>query len=361
ISVGIIHLDTELRIVRFTSSTANIINVAREDIGRPLSRVSHNLDDPELLNRLQRVLTTGVPAERLVKTSDAVTWRMRIHPHRQTTGGDVDGVLMTFQDMAEERESDELLLELNSALDALQTRNREMEDFVYTVSHDLKSPLITIGGLMGLLREHYQQPGPETTPEEANSMFEMVEQTVETMRRLIDDLLEYSRIGRRFGNLVAVDLNEVVRTVVTAHQSEIADLQVEVSVAQDLPRVIADPHRMEQVFDNLIVNALKYGTQRSAPRIEIGHMSTESERRVYVRDNGPGVDPKHHQRIFGLFERLHTSEPGNGVGLTIVKRIMEAVRGRIWVESEGERTGATFWLSFPKASDIRAAEDSPSG
>lgn len=346
--IGLVHLDASLRVVRFTPAASALINLTPEDVGRSISQVSHNLDDREISNRARRVVDEGEVAERLVCAPDGSTFRMRMHPYRRREAT-IEGVVITFVDVTEARETEEILLELNSALDALQTRNREMEEFVYTVSHDLKSPLVTIGGLVGLLREGLEGQ-PQAASPDVTGMFDLVEQTVETMRRLIDDLLEYSRIGRRFGRLEPVDLGAVAESVVMAHKAEIERAGMAVVVHDSLPTVIADRNRMEQVFDNLLVNALKYGRSGPDPTIQIGEASTEREWRIYVRDNGPGIAPRHHERIFGLFERLHTDRPGNGVGLTIVKRIMEALRGRIWVES-AEGHGATFWLAFRRTLD----------
>jgi PAS domain S-box-containing protein len=228
----------------------------------------------------------------------------------------------------------------------LQQKNRELDEFVRMVSHDLKSPLVTIGGMLGLLKEELQ----EERLVAAGELIATAEETVVGMRDTIDDLLKLSRIGTLAIDLQPVGLRQVAEELVRKHAPQLEDKHTAVSLelSEDQPTVLADLNRLVEVLDNLIENALKYACDGPEPRITIGSETVGREVRMFVQDNGPGIGKQDHEKIFGLFQRLDESKEGSGVGLAIVKRIMEVHGGRVWVESAvGE--GATFWLAFPAA------------
>ncbi|MEX2308577.1 MAG: ATP-binding protein, partial [Pirellulales bacterium] len=254
--------------------------------------------------------------------------------------------------LAAERRGQERMAEakaearLKNANANLEQKNREMAEFAHTVSHDLKSPLVTIGGVLGLLKEELQ----EERLVAAGELIATAEETVVGMRDTIDDLLKLSRIGTVAIDLQPVELRQVAEELIRKHAPELEDKHTAVSLelSEDQPTVLADRNRLVEVMDNLIVNALKYACDGPEPRITIGSETVGSEVRLFVKDNGPGIGKEHHEKIFGLFQRLGESKEGTGVGLAIVKRIMEVHGGRVWVESAiGE--GATFWLAFPAA------------
>ncbi len=231
---------------------------------------------------------------------------------------------------------------LRKAYEELQHKNEEMEQFVHTVSHDLKSPLVTIGGMLGMLKEELQE-GRLT---DAGEIIATGEDTVARMQGMIEDLLKLSRLGRAVSDLQSVELRPLIEEVIRSHQVELDRQRATVELTLDVPSVPADRNRLAEAFDNLLVNALKYACDGPEPRIEIGSEMADSEVRLFVRDNGPGIEPQQHESIFGLFQQLDASSEGSGVGLAIVRRIMEVHHGRAWVESSiGE--GATFWLAFP--------------
>ena len=231
---------------------------------------------------------------------------------------------------------------LREAYEELQQKNEEMEQFVHTVSHDLKSPLVTIGGMLGMLKEELQ----EGRLIDAGEIIATGEDTVARMQGLIDDLLKLSRLGRAVSDLQSVELRPLIEEVIRSHQVELDRQHATVELTLDVPSVPADRNRLAEAFDNLLVNALKYACDGPEPRIEIGSEMADGEVRLFVRDNGPGIEPQQHESIFGLFQQLDATSEGSGVGLAIVRRIMEVHHGRAWVESSiGE--GATFWLAFP--------------
>ncbi|MCS7083063.1 MAG: ATP-binding protein [Bacteroidetes bacterium] len=236
--------------------------------------------------------------------------------------------------------------ELEAKNQQLAALVEELDDFTYIVSHDLQTPLRNILGFISLLGEEQI----ERLDEHGRELLELIKQSAQRMSRLITDLLELSRIGRTQAPFMEVNLEELVRTLVQEDfpQALAKERPFEIDILTPLPTVWGDPLRLRQVLHNLITNGLKYN-RSPLPRVQIGASESENEYIVYVRDNGIGIDPKHHERIFKIFQRLHPQEEfeGTGAGLTICRKIVEQHGGRIWVESAlGE--GATFYFTLPK-------------
>ncbi len=242
-------------------------------------------------------------------------------------------------------------VERGQLIDELEARNVELERFLYTVSHDLKSPLVTIKGFVGLLRK-------DAAAGDAARMHRDVERisaAAGTMGRQLDELLELSRIGRMINPPETTAFGELVREALDPLSDQIAERGVRVSVDSELPEVTGDRARLLEVVQHLIENAVKFTGEQSAPRIEIGmRQASEPDGPVfYVRDNGIGIEPRFREKVFGLFERLDQTVEGTGVGLAIVKRIVELHGGRIWVESRGLGQGATFCFTLPFEAEPR--------
>jgi signal transduction histidine kinase len=224
----------------------------------------------------------------------------------------------------------------------LAHRNEHMNEFLYSISHDLKAPLVSIGGIAALLQEAMKDGDADG----AEDLLETLERTTGTMHSTIDDLLELARSGSVSGKPEPVDLAEFVRDALARLDPVFRAKGFEVEVAGDLPRVSVDRDGFARVLDNILLNAIKYAADVPAPRIEIGARTSVEEHRLYIADNGPGIEPQHHERIFKPFQRLDSSREGTGIGLAIVRRIMAAHGGRAWVESE-TGSGTTFWLALP--------------
>jgi PAS domain S-box-containing protein len=234
--------------------------------------------------------------------------------------------------------------DIRSTSDALKQKNLEMEQFIYTVSHDLKSPIVTSLSFIQFVRDDLPKP----VPEEIDDSLTRLEKANRRMAQLIDDLLRLSRVGRLELKPEDVDVTALVTDLWRDARERFKDarVEVEVEVAAEMPHIRADRARLTQVFENLLNNALKYGTTGPSPRIEVGAVTGGGEVRYFVRDNGRGVAPDFHRRIFALFERLEANKDGTGVGLAIVTRVAELHGGRAWVESTPGQ-GATFWIAFP--------------
>jgi signal transduction histidine kinase len=232
---------------------------------------------------------------------------------------------------------------------ALEDRTAELERFIYTVSHDLKSPLITIQGFLGLL----EQDTLRGDRERMYTYMTYIRAAATTMQHLLDELLALSRIGRVIQPPTVIALRELAHEAVMLVGGQIAARGVQVHIAPDLPDVLGDRPRLLAVLQNLVDNAVKFMGTQPAPRIDIGVRHDAAERVYYVRDNGVGIDPQYHEQVFGLFERLGTEGDGTGIGLALVKRIIEVHGGRIWVESAGQGGGSTFCFTLALPSQAR--------
>ncbi len=226
----------------------------------------------------------------------------------------------------------------------LENKNAELERFAYTVSHDLKSPLITIRGFIGLLEADI----PKGDMDRIDDDMVRISFAADKMHKLLDELLELSRIGRPANPPVEVSLADLTAEAVNLLADAIAEKGVRVEISPDLPIVFADRCRLLEVLQNLIENAVKFMGDQRNPLIEIGVRRDSDEHVYYVHDNGKGIKSRHQERIFNLFDKLDQDSEGTGVGLAIVKRIIEVHRGRVWVESEGPGKGCTFCFTIPK-------------
>lgn len=227
---------------------------------------------------------------------------------------------------------------------ALREKNREMEQFGYTVSHDLKSPLVTIMGFVGLLREDVEA----RRFKEADDSIGRIEGATRRMSQLIDDLLALSRVGRAMQTPVEVDVRQMVHSIAEGLAPRLEAAGATLEVQPDVPRVPADAERLREALDNLLTNAIKYGCTAAVPKITVGGNVVGDEARLFVKDNGPGIAAEYHERIFELFQRLQNGGEGTGVGLAIVAKIAAAHGGRAWVESSPGQ-GSVFWLALPVA------------
>lgn len=226
----------------------------------------------------------------------------------------------------------------------LETKNAELERFTYTVSHDLKSPIVTIKGFLGWLEKDIARGDKPRIQRD----IEQIRDAAEKMRLLLDDLLELSRIGRLMNPPKTVPLDTVVREAVDLVAGQISARGVQVDIVPNLPVVCGDRPRLVEVLQNLLDNAIKFMGAQPEPRIEIGARQEAGETICYVKDNGVGIEPRYHHKIFGLFERLDQTVEGTGIGLALVKRIVEIHGGRIWVESAGQGQGSTFCFTLPR-------------
>jgi PAS domain S-box-containing protein len=245
-----------------------------------------------------------------------------------------------YQDITERKRAGE---EQKRLLVELEAKNRELEAFVYTVSHDLKAPLVSLNGFSSVLQKQcYNQLG-----EEGKHYLERIQANVAHMDALIRNLLELSRIGLVVGPIEEIDVGVLLREIRDELAVRLEEATAEVVVQEPLPTVRADRGRIRQVFANLIDNAVKFRSTERALRIEVGCRQEGDFYRFHVANNGIGIAPQYHEQIFAPFRKLHPEIEGMGMGLALVKKIVEHHGGRIWVESEAGK-GSTFYFTIPR-------------
>lgn len=230
----------------------------------------------------------------------------------------------------------------------LEDRNAELERFVYTVSHDLRTPLVSIKGFVGFLHKDLDTHDDEKV---RNDLIR-IDHAADTMGDLLDGLLELSRVGRVINPPEAGSLHQLVYESIEPLQEKLRQRGIHLEIQQDMPAYWGDRLRLIEVFQNLVENAIKFMGEQPAPRIEISARREGDEIRCSVRDNGIGIEPRYQDRIFDLFERMHPEIEGTGIGTTLVKRIIEAHGGSIWVESAGQNQGCAFVITLPSAPSV---------
>jgi signal transduction histidine kinase len=255
------------------------------------------------------------------------------------TEGDIPTMQAFANQIAVALENARLVEKMQSTNGQLQQKIAELERFAYTVSHELKNPLVTIKGFVGSIEKDLENRNYER----AHKDIQRVSTATDRMNDTILGLLKLSKIGQVVHPPEQVDLAGL------AHEAlgRINAGDIKIHISSDLPIVYGDRDRLREVFENLIENAARYMGAQSEPLLEIGAHTDGNEKVLFVKDNGLGIDPQYHTKVFGLFEKLDGQSEGAGIGLALVKRIIETHGGRIWVESEGVGKGSTFCFTIP--------------
>jgi len=301
--------------------------------------------------RANRQVVTEV---RTFMKSGEMRWvRVWGHPVWDPVKNQLVGIYGAVQDITERKKVE---AEREALIRELEAKNAELERFAYTVSHDLKSPLITIRGFLSFV----EQDAVAGNLERVRADLGRIRDAVDKMQRLLSELLELSRIGRVVNPPQTIAFATLAQEALALVAGRLRQRGVGVAVAEGLPTVWGDRARLVEVLQNLVDNAAKFMGDQKHPRVEIGMREQAGERVFFVRDNGIGIDPRFRDRVFGLFEKLDPDSEGSGVGLALIKRIVDQHHGRVWVESEGKGKGTTVCFTLPDAAAASALAAAPS-
>src|SRR5262249_18380658 len=345
--LGIMHVDLERRITHVNPKLCQILGYTQEElIGNPVEMVIHpdargtdrhrRYTEPMLAGKIQ----SDVSERPYLRKDGSTVWVHRTISLVRDAAGAPQYFVRIVEDVTERKE-----LEPRAAVRTaqLEATNKELESFSYSVSHDLRSPLRAIGGYARMLEEDY---GPQLD-EEAKHWLTIVRKEAGRMAELIDDLLAFSRLGREHLKSAAIDMIAVGQggcAEIRAGAGSVSRIEV-----ASLPPALGDRAMLRQVWVNLISNAIKYSAKCDQSRVQISGQELQDETVYRIEDNGVGFDMRYYNKLFGVFQRLHSAEEfaGTGIGLAIVQRVVVRHRGRVWAESEPGR-GATFYFSLPR-------------
>jgi PAS domain S-box-containing protein len=280
--------------------------------------------------------TKGEIEEFRVQRSDGTVFPVEVSSSNVTDHkGNVVGRMASFVDVSERKR----------AVEELEKTNKELDSFVGAVSHDLKQPIRIVYGFADLLYRKYE----EKLDDKGREYLNHIKNSALRMDSLVSGLLSLAEIGHVVSIFKNISSASLAKEVVDNLEMIIESQGVEIVVEKDLPYIYCDEKRIYQVFDNLINNAIKFSQNNSHPKVKVGYEDHPGFHQFFVKDNGIGIDPQHHQKIFEMFSRLREQKDANGtgLGLTIVETIVNAHGGKVWVESEKGK-GATFFFSLPK-------------
>jgi light-regulated signal transduction histidine kinase (bacteriophytochrome) len=292
-----------------------------------------------LTKRSSGDLIKNYETQRMRKDGKIIDVSLTISPIKNISG-EITGASIIARDITEKKKQEK---RMEQAIAATEASNKELAAFSYSVSHDLRAPLRSIDGFSLALLEEYQEKLDET----GKTYLERVRAATQKMGLLIDDMLKLSRITQSELKREAVDLSKMVLAIAEGHQKINPDRSFDVTVQEGI-MVQGDPYLMKIAMENLIGNAWKFTGKEAHPRIEFGTTVRDGEAACFIRDNGVGFDMAYVSKLFGAFQRLHTTDefPGTGIGLATVQRIIHRHGGRVWAEGEIGK-GATFYFKVP--------------
>lgn len=351
-------LDTHGRITTWNAGAERIDGYRSQEI---VGRRFHRFYTPEDCERKKpdQALAVATAEGRFqdecwhVRKNGSQYWASFVITALRDETGKLYGFSKIARDITKRKQAEDEIRRLNSELERriqertteLQAVYQEMEAFSYSISHDLRAPLIHIAGFVEMLRSELE----DKIDDKSRRHLQTICDSTEHMGRMIADLLTLSRIGRADLHKIWLDLGDTIRDVQRELQPQAKNRQI-VWVVPELPEVFADPFLLRQAVVALLSNAVKFTRPRAEARIEIGCESTPTEHIIFVRDNGVGFDLKYSGKLFGVFQRLHPASEfeGTGIGLANVRRIIQRHGGRTWAESTPDG-GATFYFSLPRS------------
>jgi PAS domain S-box-containing protein len=356
---GIVSIDETLRIVLFNPAAEQIFGRSREEMnGQPLGALIPERFRAQHDEHIRRFAATGQTSRAmgrygLIYGLRASGEEFPIEATISQAGTSPNKLLtVILRDITERRRAEEAIRRLNDELEQrveqrtaqLSAANRDLEAFSYSTSHDLRAPLRAIGGFAQILARRER----DSLTEEGRHHLDNIVEASAHMGRLLDDLLNYARLGRRAVNLQPVALPELLAQVAKHFAPRVSEAGAELVIPRELPAIESDPTLLGQALSNLIDNALMYHRPDVPPRVELACKLDAGHATLTVTDNGIGIPAEHFAKIFNPFQRLHGQEqyPGTGIGLAIVAKAVEMLGGRVWVES-AVGAGSRFFVELP--------------
>ena len=353
-AVGIVHTDTEGRFQRVNQTFCEIVDYTHDELLKlNIEKIIHpdNLgsDKKYIRQILTGILSVFSLDERYIKKDGSIVWVHLTVSLVRNSNGSPDYFIRIIKDITERKHAEEQLNMLNEELEQrvqertyeLESINKELKEFAYVVSHDLKSPLRAIGQLATWIEEDYAS----IIDEEGREKLTLMCSRVKRMDNLINGVLQYSRIGHLEENIQNFDLNTVLTDIIDMIAPQ---TRARIIIEGNMPTVKGDKTRISQAFQNLIDNAIKF-IDRTDGIIKVGYSDQGDYQRFYVADNGPGIDKKYHDRVFQIFQTLKARDEyeSTGIGLTLVKKIIGIHGGKIWIDPKSDE-GCTVFFTLPK-------------
>jgi PAS domain S-box-containing protein len=357
---GMVMADRTARFKRANPTFCNLVGYSEEELQNlTFADISHPDDLAKDMMHVKNLNSKELPVYKTEKRYISKTSREIWCSLTATAAFDSNGEFLynlgVIEDISGRKKAEEDIRRLNDNLEQrvhertiqLSEANKELEAFSYSVSHDLRSPLRHINGFAEILRKQYA----DQLPEDAGRLIDTITTAAKRMGTLIDDLLSFSRTGRAEMKLSTFSMKTTVEYALNQLKPSLGGRRIEWHV-DNLPTIRGDHNLLGMVWTNLLDNAIKYTINRDKAIIRVGYRMEEEEIVFFVRDNGAGFDMKYADRLFGVFQRLHSSSQfdGTGIGLANVRRIVSRHGGRTWAEAEPEK-GAAFYFSLPKESE----------
>jgi two-component system, LuxR family, sensor kinase FixL len=357
LSEGILLLDEQGVLIEWNPSQELLTGFKREDVlGKPVWDIQFQLipessRTPEIYERTKQQIQS------ILASGEFAGFHLPVEIVLQSTSGDTKHILQTLfpihTDMGHRIGSimrdvsarKQVEADHNRLIVELKSKNTELEQYTYTVSHDLKAPLITIKGFLGLLEKDSFSGNLERMKKDVSRISEAVDK----MQQLLNELLELSRIGRIVNPSQDVGFEIIVQDAIASVRGRLNSRGVKPRIEKNLPAVFVDRTRLVQVVQNLLDNAVKFMGNQTDPCIEIGAQGRDNDGKpiLYIKDNGMGIEPRQLENVFGLFQKLDVNVDGTGIGLALVKRIIEVHGGRVWITSNGVGQGTTVFFTLP--------------
>lgn len=366
VSPDAILVNQENRIVFINPTGVTMLGArdAEQILGRSPFDIFHPDYHDVIRARIHRMLTertNSPPLEEKIIRLDGGIRPVEVVATPIQYGG-VTAVQVVMRDITFRKRAEAEILKLNAELEQrvlqrtaqLAAANKELESFSYSVSHDLRAPLRAVSGFAQIIARRHRG----SLNEEGQRYVDNIVLASQRMSELIDDLLAYTRMGRSAVNKDFIPLGEILEPLATDLSARLHDSQGTLAIGDDLPVVLGDRTLLRQVFTNLLENALTYRKPETPLHVSVTWESAEDVVIVCVADNGIGIAAEFHEKIFNIFQRLHSDDdyPGTGIGLATVKKCVELLDGQVWVESTIEQ-GSRFFVKLPRGRPVSRVED----